>query len=137
MVAEEKGEIRYINVHGKTIHYMSARLIKAYKDDDPYSFEKDKHQYIKVNPYWYAFIGHINRSEFADIAGLKVFDMAVPQDWFDAHFAEIKKRGGVLWSYDGKCKTFGCPIFWDQVYHEAIKTLKKYAPVKPHIIGRR
>lgn len=57
--------------------------------------------------------------ELCDAAGLKSWDGAVPQPWFDAHREEIRERGGVVWCYDehvvGKT-LFGVPVFYDTLY---------------------
>jgi len=135
-----------ITVRGIRIDYHSTRMVKQYQESmRKENWEREKHDFIKMNQYWYVFIGHLNRDHIAKIAGLKIYDFAVPQDWFDANMKEIKRRGGAIWVYDGaKCRMFGCPMFWDDVENIAIETMKKYSPKipmppsrYPHITHRR
>ena len=52
------------------------------------------------------------------------WDTAVPQDWFDAHRAEIIQNGGwAVWWYGPDSGLFGEPVFADEATKRAQQTV--------------
>jgi|WetSurMetagenome_2_1015567.scaffolds.fasta_scaffold02632_12 hypothetical protein len=123
-----KTERKEVRINGVEVVYYSDRAVKEHaKLLEGRYWEQEKKSYIKVNQHWYTYSRNWNGEDWRRLAGIETIDFAVPQQWFDKHYAEIKKRGGAAWLYDNN-RTFGEPIFFDQIERMAMVNLKKFAP---------
>ena len=72
---------------------------------------------------WHVFADTVR--DRCDLAGLKVWDGAVPQAWYDENRQEIADRGGwVVWHYP-EGNILGEPMFADEVDALAIANVRR------------
>jgi len=122
-----KDDVKNVTINGQDVTYYTTDAVKKHaallKGD---YWEQTKHHYVKINPGWYVYIANFRGHEWSKVAGIKTIDFAVPQSWFDANIAEIRKRGGAAWWYDRE--SHGEPLFFDQLRAMAMKQINAHAP---------
>lgn len=114
-------------VNGEDISYYSTLALKNHAKVNPRAYEAHKGTYVKVLPGWYIQTMFMTKGKWANIAGLKVFDWAIPVEWQRQHQSELNKRGGAVWWYDND-KRWGEPLYFDAVKKMAMSNIKKQAP---------
>jgi hypothetical protein len=86
-----------------------------------------ENEYMPLGNGWYLSLRTIDRNKLCEAAGLKVFDVAVPQPWLDQpqNLKRWKSGNWAVWSYDGKYRTFGNPVWSTEVYRKVKAGLVK------------
>jgi len=63
-----------------------------------------------------------NKRDRCELAGIAIYDTALPQSWYDDHTADMQARGGwAVWSYPAG-NLFGEPVFADTIERLARET---------------
>ena len=78
----------------------------------------DSENWITLNDKFVLFTGFgINKDDLCKGAGMKVFDVAVPEPWLKQPENLKKWKSGewCVWSYDGKDRIFGKPVWRTEI----------------------
>ena len=116
-------------INGERVTFYSDIALAWHKKKNPNDYEHAKEHWIKAAPGWYISTRYMTNGHWAKLAGLGVFDWAVPLDWQKQHQSELNKRGGAVWWYDND-KRWGEPLYFDTVKKMAMSNIKKHAPRK-------
>jgi hypothetical protein len=96
-----------VKVNDRTIHLYHESVAEKY------------HVNIRVpNTQWY-LAPRVTKDDIFKAHGLKSFDTAVPQSWWNEYFKENGKQPNAVWSYDGLFNVMGKPVHM----HEALQTI--------------
>ncbi len=122
-----------VTLHGKpfTVYPTRAAMVmKAYSRTKPRGSRSqyDPNNWLKLNDKYQLLLGNgwgYNKEDVCTGAGMKVFDTAVPQQWLDRPENMNKWRDGewAVWSYDGKDRSFGRPVWKTEVFRNLKKNL--------------
>jgi hypothetical protein len=82
--------------------------------------------FLKLNEKYTLFIGdRYSKDHICKGAGMQVWDVAVPQPWLDQPVNKKKWQSGewAVWSYDGKNRNFGAPVWKSEVFRNLKKNI--------------
>jgi hypothetical protein len=120
-----EGNYRHIELNGVNLTVFHHTLVSS---NNKYlrKVQREK-EYFPLGNSWYLFLGNANRSDLCKAAGLKVFDVAVPQPWLDKpeNLKRWKSGNWAVWSYDGRYRTFGNPVWSTEVFRKVKAGLLK------------
>jgi len=119
--------VKTVTINGEPVTFYSQAMLDYQKTHNPRSWEIQRHHYKKITPKWYIMTYTMSNGKWANLAGLKVFDYAVPWEWQKKNQAELNRRGGAVWWYDGD-RRFGEPLFYDDIQKMALKHIKAHVP---------
>ena len=84
------------------------------------------HGWVPLNAGYQLHLGDMySKEDVCKAAGMKTFDVAVPHDWLSRPENMKKWKAGewAVWSYDGKNKTFGAPVWRTEVFQHMKKNV--------------
>ena len=96
-----------VEVNGQTIRLYHRSIAEKYNVNIPVP-----------NTQWY-LAPSVTKDDIFKAHGLKTFDTAVPQPWWDEYFRENGEQPHAVWSYDGLFNVMGKPVHMS----EALQTI--------------
>jgi hypothetical protein len=116
------------NVNFEVYPTRSAMVIKAWARErgGGVAQQYGSNAFMKLNEKYTLYIGdRYSKDNMCKGAGMSVWDVAVPQQWLDQPANKKKWQAGewAVWSYDGKNRTFGAPVWKSEIMRNVKKNI--------------
>lgn len=119
---------RHVKLNGVTFEVAPNRAVSVMKAAGR-KYQGMRYKYdtwMRLNDQYSLHLGRMyDKRDICKGAGMEVFDVAVPQPWLDQpeNLKRWKSGNWAVWSYDGKNRTFGAPVWSTEVFRVLKKNL--------------